>query len=372
MITLPDGRAATFITESEPPPLRELIAVDDSLSADGALRMLENGSGLLWTGDYRNGRALLAALKRRLKGAAAPAPTPDAPAHAGALWHAERAGTRHAAELLGGLLVTVESTGSLTLKHSPETQVAIEQAWGPASGPRLISFNTLVGALSAAEWTRQGIEVPGLTGRLTPSYGVFSPTRHVYVRLIAGLDVAGRTVLDVGCGTGVLAFVLLQRGARAALGSDLDPRAVQCAQRNAVHLGLTDRFRAVEADLFPEGERADTIVFNAPWIPERPRTRLDRTVFDEGGETVRRFLAGVSDHLLPGGVAALVLSDLPERLGLRADGAVEAMIEAAELELTEIHDAPASHRRSNRPDDPLHVARAGERIRLFLVKPRSA
>ncbi len=367
MLTLPDGRQAAFLTESQAPAPSELTRVDDTVAADTALRMLQAGDTLLWEGDYRNGRELLGALKRRLKRSAG-APTGDDLA---ARWRAERAATRETAEVLGALMVLVNPDGSLALRQAPETREAIELAWGASPDHRLVALNALQGALSAAEWTRKGIEVRGLTGRLTPSYGVFSPTRSVYVDLVSRLDVRGKSVLDVGCGTGVLAFVLLQAGASEAVGTDLDERAIACAEMNAEKLGLRDRFTATQADLFPEGARADWVVFNAPWIPEVPRTRLDRTVFDAGGEVVTRFLNTVEAHLEPGGRAALVLSDLPERVGLRADGAVEDMAEAAGLQVAEIHDAPASHRRAKDPSDPLHSARAAERVRLFVLEAPS-
>jgi methylase of polypeptide subunit release factors len=364
MLTLPDGRQAAFLSESGAPTPGTFTRVDDTVAADTALRMLQDGDTLLWEGDYRNGRELLGALKRRLKRSARPPLGDDLAAR----WRAERAATRETAELLGALVVLVNPDGSVALRQAPETSEAVELAWGASPDHRLIALNALQGALSAAEWTRKGIEVRGLSGRLTPSYGVFSPTRSVYVDLVSRLDVSGKSVLDVGCGTGVLAFVLLQAGAREAIGTDLDDRAICCAQMNAEKLGLQDRFTATQADLFPAEARADWVIFNAPWIPEVPRTRLDRTVFDEGGEAVHRFLKTVQDHLAPGGRAALVLSDLPERVGLRADGAIEEMAEAAGLNIAEIHDAPASHRRAKDTTDPLHSARAAERVRLFVLE----
>jgi len=367
MITLPDGRAAGVLTESGEAPPVELTPVDDAVPADAALRMLREGEALLWTGDFQNGRNLLAALKRRLMGSATP-PT------AGSLadrWRESREQTSRRAELLGGLLVVIEDDGEVQSRRAPETREAVELAWGPSAGPRLVSLNNLVGALSAAEWTRRGMEVQGLEGRLIPRYGVFSPTRSAYVDLARRLNVSGKAVLDVGCGTGVLAFVLLQSGARSAVGTDQDPRAVECAADNAARLGLRDRFEAREADLFPEGQRADLIIFNAPWMPEAPKTRLDRTVFDEDGATLERFIAGVPAHLEPGGQAALILSDLPERLGLRDAGAVEAMATRCGLHLARIHDVPARHGKARETSDPLHVARYGERIRMLVLIPES-
>ncbi len=370
MIRLPDGRSAGFIAESGQPEPAGLTPVDDETRADTALRMLRAGKSLLWVGDFRNGRQLLSALRRRLKAASSRSVGGDLLAQ----WRLERAATREKAELLGCLYVAVEPDGGVDLPRAPETSVAVDLAWGPSNGPRVVSMTTLLGAMGAAEWTAKGLEVPGLAGKLVPRFGVFSPTRRAYVDLLEHLDVEQKSVLDVGCGTGVLAFVLLQRGASRAIGTDIDPRAVRCATDNAAGLGLEDRFGAVEADLFPSdtaGERFDCILFNAPWIPEVPRTRLDRAVFDEGGRTLERFMADAPAFLSEAGVVAILVSDLPERLGLRDSGHVEALAMKAGLGLRGCFSTPATHGRTKDLRDPLHAARAEERVQLLLFAKQS-
>ena len=49
---------------------------------------------------------------------------------------------------------------------------------------------------------------------------------------------AGDTVLDYGCGSGILAIVALKLGAGAALGVDVDPLALDAARHNAVRNGV--------------------------------------------------------------------------------------------------------------------------------------
>lgn len=50
----------------------------------------------------------------------------------------------------------------------------------------------------------------------------------------------GRSVLDVGCGTGVLALVALRSGARPVLGIDISEPAIHAARANAALNGLAD------------------------------------------------------------------------------------------------------------------------------------
>lgn len=65
---------------------------------------------------------------------------------------------------------------------------------------------------------------------------------------------AGRPLLDLGCGSGILSFVALMQGATRAIGCDIDSESVACAGENAVALGLDARFegRVGGVDTVPE------------------------------------------------------------------------------------------------------------------------
>lgn len=365
MTLLPDGRNALLVSESGQAEADQLVAFNERASAKVVLRWLREGKVLLWEGDWEKGVELLGELRRILQSERGE----DVGGSALDRWKEQRGAVREQGELLGGILVAIEKGGEVRLRNAPDVRRAVELAWGLESGLRVVALNTLIGALSAAEWTRKGIEVPGLKGKLKPRFGVFSPTRRAYVDLLSHLQVKGKTVLDVGCGTGVLGFVLLQRGATSALGTDLDGRSVECATDNAARLGLAKRYRAELADLFPKGERFDCIVFNAPWVPEVPRTRLDRAVFDEGGKTLDRFVQGLRGSLTEGGVGAILVSDLPEKLGLREAGYLEKAAADAGLQVLLVADVPAVHGRARDVRDPLHEVRGAERVRILVLGP---
>ena len=48
-----------------------------------------------------------------------------------------------------------------------------------------------------------------------------------------GIDLRGKSMLDYGCGSGVLAIAALKLGCRAATGMDIDPQAVIATRQNA-------------------------------------------------------------------------------------------------------------------------------------------
>ena len=72
-------------------------------------------------------------------------------------------------------------------------------------------------------------------------------------------DLADVRVLDVGCGSGILAIAALKLGAASAVGVDTDPIAIEASVANARRNGLVRRLRAREGSL-PTGEPAFNVV----------------------------------------------------------------------------------------------------------------
>ncbi|MGN0462808.1 MAG: 50S ribosomal protein L11 methyltransferase, partial [Ruminococcus sp.] len=56
------------------------------------------------------------------------------------------------------------------------------------------------------------------------------------------------TVLDVGCGSGILGIASLLLGGKSAVGVDIDPMAVKTAKENAVLNSVEDKFTAIEGN----------------------------------------------------------------------------------------------------------------------------
>jgi 2-polyprenyl-6-hydroxyphenyl methylase / 3-demethylubiquinone-9 3-methyltransferase len=80
-----------------------------------------------------------------------------------------------------------------------------------------------------------------------------NPARLDYVESRAGM--AGRQVLDVGCGGGLLAEGMARRGARV-LGIDLAPEALAVARLHAVESGLPVEYRQVAVEELAESSPA--------------------------------------------------------------------------------------------------------------------
>ncbi len=70
------------------------------------------------------------------------------------------------------------------------------------------------------------------------------PTTQMCLAEIERLVQPDMTVLDVGCGSGILSIAALKLGAARALGVDTDPQAVAIAQENAARNRVAEGFRA--------------------------------------------------------------------------------------------------------------------------------
>ena len=80
------------------------------------------------------------------------------------------------------------------------------------------------------------------------------PTTALCLQWLDGLDLAGKTITDYGCGSGILAIAALKLGAASAIGVDNDPQALTATDDNAQRNGVADRLVAYS----PETEPVDT------------------------------------------------------------------------------------------------------------------
>ena len=147
----------------------------------------------------------------------------------------------------------------------------------------------------------------------------FGTGLHPTTRLcLAGIEaladrgvLAGARVLDVGCGSGILAIAALKLGAATALGLDTDPIAIEATTANARRNALVRRVRARDGSL-PSGEAA---VRRGPRQPDRRAARPARRL-------------ACTEELRPGGIL------LASGIFVDREGDVRDAFETAGLEVT--------------------------------------
>lgn len=88
------------------------------------------------------------------------------------------------------------------------------------------------------------------------------PTTALCLEWLDGLGLAGKTLIDYGCGSGVLAIAALKLGAARAIGVDNDPQALVATRDNATRNAVANHLHACLPGELPPGTRADVFVAN--------------------------------------------------------------------------------------------------------------
>ncbi|GKV89732.1 50S ribosomal protein L11 methyltransferase [Pectobacterium carotovorum] len=106
------------------------------------------------------------------------------------------------------------------------------------------------------------------------------PTTALCLQWLDGLDLEGKTIIDFGCGSGILAIAALKLGATRAIGIDIDPQAIQASRDNAQRNGVSERLELYLPKDQPADLSADVVVANilagplrelAPLISDLPK-----------------------------------------------------------------------------------------------------
>ena len=214
-----------------------------------------------------------------------------------ALWHLQAFGLR--------------PVGPLRTRHVDDGDWT--DAWKAHYVPQRVGRVVIV-----PSWLEEALEPGEVAITLDPgmAFGTgLHPTTRGCLQMLQEVSPMPGDVLDVGCGSGILALAALRLGAERAVAVDTDPLAVAAAGENAERNGLADRVTVIEGTLPASAERRHELV-------------LANLVAAVLIELAPRLVA----HLAPGGV--LLASGIIEP---RATEVIAAM-RAAGLALTARRD----------------------------------
>ena len=267
-------------------------------------------------------------------------------------------------EALARLMCWADADGILQAESAPVLPYLLELAGESAEAnegkPFLLSLTKIQQIQHALTDT---YPIRALNVSLVASENVLAPrsqeTIECFQEALQHVRRSGAsTVADIGCGSGCLTLLARQElGEQAELyASDLLPEAVATTKLNLQRL-LTDLdpVHVMPAgDLFDPfaSHQFDVIIFNAPWVVARVRNRAELAIHDEKQETVKRFLAEVSNFLKPDGAILLGYADAS---GPKAIENLEAVIAEAGFKEEALFKRRVATHRSKRKWEQIRV-----------------
>ncbi len=118
------------------------------------------------------------------------------------------------------------------------------------------------------------------------------PTTALCLEWLEGLDLTGKTVIDFGCGSGILAIAAIKLGAEKVIGIDIDPQALQASRDNAERNGVAEQLEVYLPQNQPEGLIADVVVANILAGPLRELAPVIKGLVKPNGDLA---MSGVLD-----------------------------------------------------------------------------
>jgi len=158
------------------------------------------------------------------------------------------------------------------------------------------------------------IRIEGFELTINPT--VYDPRYYrapaYFAQFIAGLDLSGKTVADVGTGSGLQALAAVRAGAATVVAVDVNPHAVATATINARANGYERRVIALTSDLLsaiPPRPQFDVIVSNPPFCDGKAWDIADRAWrAGPGYQDITPLFSQARKRLVSDGVMYLILS----------------------------------------------------------------
>ena len=173
----------------------------------------------------------------------------------------------------------------------------------------------------APSWREYEVKPTDVVVRLDPgmAFGTgHHPTTRTCLEMLETLVRPGMRVLDVGCGSGILAIASVKLGAASAFGLDVDPVAVRSSRPNVAENGVDGRVELAEGTL-PH--------------PGAPAGAFDIVLANISSKVVSELASHLVRAAAPGGVVV-------------ASGMIEAQSESAASRLEQAGAAPKEWHRS--------------------------
>jgi ribosomal protein L11 methyltransferase len=111
------------------------------------------------------------------------------------------------------------------------------------------------------------------------------PTTALCLEWLASQDLTGKTVIDFGCGSGILAVAAVLLGAKVAHAVDIDPQAITATESNALKNNVADKIHCYLPEDFP-ALQADIVLANILAKPLIELSEFISSLVVSGGDLV--------------------------------------------------------------------------------------
>lgn len=206
--------------------------------------------------------------------------------------------------------------GQLNVDNAPEIGW-LEKFYGDKEF--LISFTDIQGLNGSWQWYTNGLELKELEITIHPYYGVYFPTRfehnYLFEDWLDNYNGQKENALDLGIGSGILTFQMINNGFSKVTGSDINENAIIGIEEEAQRMQISNQINLVYGDLFENiKSKFELIVFNPPWIEIEyvPTTGIDQAMYYWTG-LFKRFFNNVHNNMIDGGIIVLLFSNLSEK-----------------------------------------------------------
>ena len=268
---------------------------------------------------------------------------------------------------LSKLMCWADNEGVLQVEPAPVGPYLLELIGEPPDANEDCPFLVPVVTIQRIQNALQEVyPIHALDASLVASENVLAPRSQETIECfqealqsVKDIHVQNKPIIaDVGCGSGCLTLLAQQELGEETetYASDILPEAVATTKINlqrllpnsdSVHVlppdDLFDSFPSVQFDI---------IIFNAPWVVARVRSRAELAIHDEKQQTLRRFFEQVSNFLKPNGTVLLGYADAS---GPKAMANLEVIIDEAGFVCKNLFKRRVATHRSKRKWEHIQV-----------------
>lgn len=281
----------------------KVISFDSRTDIQQAIKAILDGNFIIIEDYYSSGLSLLNELKKYIKSK-----------YNDKSFQGQRDSRSLYNELSNKILVSIYNN-KLFLRKAP--QIGWIEKLYPDVNDFALTFPQVQGLNSAWQWYKKGVFIPVLGSKIHPYFGTYFPTRFEHLELFEDWlkEYKGqkKSAIDIGIGSGILSFQMIQNGFKEIMGTDTNPNSIiglkEYIKRNNKYSNLKLEY----GNLFADNDTlTELIVFNPPWLPAKHHiNNLDEAIY-YNSNLFNDFFIEAKKHLTFDGKIVLLFSNLAQ------------------------------------------------------------